>query len=159
MNEEKKALNVYLKKIIKNIEDVTEIDLKDKKQYVIWGLITKKLKTSLEMIKSIHSLAKERYNELDPYDINELEDIDKMGKIDIDRISTSMTDSLRGKITVIKELINKLEQTFGKTIPIEELIRSAKGRGLSEDDTKEAIEKLKRMGNLFEPKKGFLSKI
>jgi len=82
------------------------------------------------------------------------------GRIDIDRITTGVTSSERGKIMAVKGIINDLEKKLGeKIIPIEEIIAVAEERGLSEDDVDEAIEKLKRSGDLFEPKKNHISKI
>jgi len=81
------------------------------------------------------------------------------GKIDIDRISSGITSSDRNKISVIKQIINDLEEISGKTIPIEEIVAAAKEKGIKEDACEEAIEKLKRSGDLFEPKRGFISKL
>ena len=81
------------------------------------------------------------------------------GQIDIDRISTGMSSSQRGKIISVREIINDLESKYGKTIPIEDVMSEAAERGLTADKIEEAIEKLKRSGDLYEPKKGFLAKI
>jgi replicative DNA helicase Mcm len=82
------------------------------------------------------------------------------GKIDIDRITTGITTSERSKIINVKEIITRLEgELDNKIIPIEEIVAKAEEKGLSEDDVDEAIQKLKRSGDLFEPKKGHLSKI
>ncbi len=82
------------------------------------------------------------------------------GKIDIDRITTGITSSERNKIVVVREIINSLEEKTGnKQISIEDIIEAASEKGLAEDDIEEAIEKLKRSGDLFEPKRGHISKI
>ncbi|MFW6014059.1 MAG: minichromosome maintenance protein MCM [Candidatus Nanoarchaeia archaeon] len=81
------------------------------------------------------------------------------GKIDIDRITTGVTTSERSKIMVVKEIINSLEEKEGKTISIESVVSEGENKGLSEDDIEETIEKLKRSGDLFEPKRGYISKI
>ncbi len=80
------------------------------------------------------------------------------GKMDIDRIS-GIPASVRGKIVTIKEIINQLEQKVGKQIPVEDIIVEATDRGIKEEDIKEAIEKLKRSGDVFEPKQGVIQKI
>ncbi len=80
------------------------------------------------------------------------------GKMDIDRIS-GIPASVRGKIVTIKEIINQLEQKVGKQIPVEDIIVEATDRGIKEEDIKEAIEKLKRSGDVFEPRNGFISRI
>ena len=81
------------------------------------------------------------------------------GKIDIDRITTGISATERSKILIIKEIIIELESKVGKTIPIEEVLRLAAEKGIDEDKAEESIEKLKRSGDIFEPKRGFLSKI
>jgi replicative DNA helicase Mcm len=81
------------------------------------------------------------------------------GKFDIDRIATGISSSQRGAISVIKEIITELEKNLGKVIPIEDVIREAGVREISDDKASEVIDKLKRAGDLFSPKPGFLSKI
>jgi len=81
------------------------------------------------------------------------------GEFDIDRISTGVTASQRNKIHVIKEIISELEEKTGKVIPLDEIIESAKLKKISEADAEEIIEKLKRSGDLFEPKRNWISKI
>lgn len=81
------------------------------------------------------------------------------GKIDIDRITTGITTSERSKIVVVKEILNNLEEQEGKTISMESIIAAGEEKGLSEDAIEETIEKLKRSGDLFEPKRGYVSKI
>jgi len=81
------------------------------------------------------------------------------GKFDIDRIATGITSSQRGAISVIKEIITELEKNLGKVIPIEDIIREAGVRDVTEDKASEIIDKLKRSGDLFSPKHGFVSKI
>ena len=81
------------------------------------------------------------------------------GKIDIDRITTGISASQRSYIIVIKEIISELENQLGKTIPIDDVINSAKEKGIDDDKVEETIEKLKRSGDLFEPRRGFVSRI
>lgn len=81
------------------------------------------------------------------------------GKFDIDRISSGVTASERGNISVIKEIISEIEAKVGKKIPIEDLLIEASAKGLQEDKVIAVIEKLKRSGDLYEPSKGFISKI
>ena len=84
---------------------------------------------------------------------------EETGTIDIDRIATGVTTSERSKIVSIKAIINELEAKLGKTIPIEDIVKLALERGLDEDKVDAAIEKLKRSGDIFEPKRGFISRI
>lgn len=84
---------------------------------------------------------------------------EETGKFDIDRITTGITASQRSHISIIKDLISELEAQIGKMIPLEDLIREAEIKGVSEEKTNEIIEKLKRSGDLFSPRHGFISKI
>ena len=81
------------------------------------------------------------------------------GKIDIDRIATGVSASTRSHILTVKEIINELESKIGKTIPIDDVVVAAKERDISEDKVEEILEKLKRVGEIFEPRHGFLSRI
>lgn len=81
------------------------------------------------------------------------------GKIDIDRIATGVSASTRSHILTVKEIINELEEKIGKTIPIDDVVVAAKERGIEEDKVEEVLEKLKRTGDVFEPRHGFVSKI
>lgn len=84
---------------------------------------------------------------------------EETGQIDIDRISGGMPASQRNKIITIKEIIGELEGKLGKTVPIEEVLREAQAKGISETDAEEVIQKLKKSGDIFEPRHGFVSKI
>ena len=84
---------------------------------------------------------------------------EESGTIDIDRIATGITTSARSKILNIKNIIGELEEKIGKTIPIEDIIALAVEKGMEEDEIDSAIEKLKRSGDIFEPKRGFISRI
>jgi replicative DNA helicase Mcm len=81
------------------------------------------------------------------------------GRIDIDRISTGIAASQRNRILILKEVIDDLENRVGKTIPIEDLVREASRKGVEEKDVEEILERLKRSGDIFEPKRGFIQKI
>ncbi|MBN1645652.1 minichromosome maintenance protein MCM [Candidatus Woesearchaeota archaeon] len=81
------------------------------------------------------------------------------GKIDIDRISTGISASQRSHISAIKELIGELESALGKQIPLEDLEREALNKGIDKDKVDEIVQKLKRSGDLFEPKRGFISRM
>jgi len=81
------------------------------------------------------------------------------GKIDIDKISSGITASERGKIIGVKEIINELEAKIGRFIPIDDIIKEAEARGINTAKVEDTIEKLKRSGDIFEPKRGFISKL
>lgn len=84
---------------------------------------------------------------------------EETGLFDVDRVQTDMPSSKRNKIIIIKEIINDLEEKLGKTIPLEDIDEIAKDKGLSEDEIVDSIEKLKRSGDIYEPKRGFIQKI
>src|SRR3989338_860031 len=81
------------------------------------------------------------------------------GQIDIDRISTGISSSQRSRIVTLREIISSLDKKIGKNIPIEEIIAEAEEKGIDEVHVQEAIEKLKREGEIFEPKSGIISKM
>lgn len=81
------------------------------------------------------------------------------GKIDIDRIITGIPASQRSNIHSIKEIIKELEKKIGKMIPIDDLVEEARAKNIEGDKVDEVIEKLKRTGDIFEPKRGFIQKI
>ncbi|MBW3001783.1 minichromosome maintenance protein MCM [Candidatus Woesearchaeota archaeon] len=84
---------------------------------------------------------------------------EETGTIDIDRIATSVPASQRNKIIQIKEIISDLENKLGKTIPLEDVVSAASEKGISEAEAEEMIQKLKRSGDIFEPRRGFISKL
>ena len=77
---------------------------------------------------------------------------------DIDRITTGITSSKRGKIILVKEIISQLESRLGKLIPIEEIQKALEDK-ISRIDLEEAIDQLSKSGDIFKPKKGFIQKI
>ncbi len=81
------------------------------------------------------------------------------GQIDIDLIGSGISAKQRNKITIVKDAISDLENKIGKTIPINDLIEVAGRQGLAGEDVDEVIEKLKRSGDLFEPRRGFIQRI
>ncbi len=83
----------------------------------------------------------------------------KTGKIDIDMISTGITSSTRSRIVNLREIIVNLTETKGKTIAVGDLIEEAKKKDISETEVYDLLEKLKKEGELYEPKKGFISRI
>ncbi len=84
---------------------------------------------------------------------------EETGTIDIDRIATSIPATQRNKISIIKEIINELENKLGKTIPLSELMEEAEAKGIDQPEAEDILQKLKRAGDLFEPRRGFIQKI
>ncbi|MBN2454721.1 minichromosome maintenance protein MCM [Candidatus Woesearchaeota archaeon] len=81
------------------------------------------------------------------------------GRIDIDRIATGIAASQRDKIFQMKEILAALEGKIGKTIPIDDVLKAAIERGIAESEAEEIIERLKRSGDVYEPRFGFVSRI
>lgn len=81
------------------------------------------------------------------------------GKIDIDRIATGISATQRSAIIQVKEIISELESRTGKNILMDDIITEGRNKGLSEDKIYETLEKLKRSGDVFEPKPGWINKI
>ncbi len=81
------------------------------------------------------------------------------GKIDIDRIATGISASTRSYMVAVKEIINELEKKGRKPIPVEDIVKIAREKDISEDKVDEAIERLKRAGDIFEPRAGMISKL
>jgi replicative DNA helicase Mcm len=97
--------------------------------------------------------------ELIDYCLRQVAMDEETGQIDIDRIATSMPASQRNKIITVKEIIAELENKVGKVVPIEDIVKEAQSKGLSESEIEEIIQKLKKGGDIFEPRHGFISRI
>ncbi|MBT4539710.1 minichromosome maintenance protein MCM [Candidatus Woesearchaeota archaeon] len=98
--------------------------------------------------------------ELIDYCLNQIAKDSETGKIDIDRLSSRITASQRGGISTVKEIISALEeQTQSKIIPVEQIVEAAQEKQISPEKTEEALEKLRRSGDIFEPKRGFIQKL
>ncbi len=81
------------------------------------------------------------------------------GKIDIDRITTGITASQRGNISVIKDIIRELESQIGKQIPVDDVLLKAKEKGMDPEKAEEIVDVLKKEGVIFAPRSGFISRI
>jgi len=100
--------------------------------------------------------------ELLNYSLGQIARDRETGKIDIDVISTGISSTERDKIIRVKEIITLLETKFqstGKNIPVEEIMAVAEEQGIRRPETEEIIQKLKRSGDLFEPRHGFIQKL
>ena len=76
---------------------------------------------------------------------------------DIDRFSTGTSSSKRNKIMLLKDSIKKLEEEYGKLIPLDILKKSLKD--ISESDFEDSLNQLKKSGDVFQPKSGFVQLI
>ncbi|HDP73343.1 MAG TPA: minichromosome maintenance protein MCM [Candidatus Woesearchaeota archaeon] len=80
-------------------------------------------------------------------------------RFDIDLITTGTSTNQRSKILIVKQIIEELEKDVGKVIPIEEIVDKATKSDINESQTYEAIDKLKRIGDIFEPRRGHIQRI
>jgi replicative DNA helicase Mcm len=76
---------------------------------------------------------------------------------DIDRISGKFSASQRGKILNVRDVIIDLENKLGKMIPLEE-IENEIGDKMSKEELDEALAKLNSSGDIFSPRKGYVSR-
>jgi len=80
-------------------------------------------------------------------------------ELDIDRVMSGTTTSQRSKIYEVMDLLKQLEKSFGKDIPIEEIMNEAKNKKIDELKVEEIIEKMVRNGELFKPRHGIIRRI
>ncbi len=98
--------------------------------------------------------------ELIDYCLNQIAKDAETGKIDIDRLSSRITATQRSSISVVKEVIQSVEEQIGnKIIPVENIIEAAKDKNISQENVEEVLEKLRRSGDIFEPKRGFIQRL
>jgi len=76
---------------------------------------------------------------------------------DIDKLSGNPA-SKRGKVFLVKDLLEELENKFGKLIPQIELEKEIMDK-MKKNELDEALDKLLRTGDIFRPKKGYLQRV
>ncbi len=81
------------------------------------------------------------------------------GMVDIDKIESGTSSSQRNKIRIILDAVDTLTKEIGKIIPIEDVLSAAENEGITEVDAMEVIERLKKEGQLIEPKYKHLQKV
>ena len=69
---------------------------------------------------------------------------------DIDKMTTGITSSKRGKILLVRDTIYQLESRVGKMIPLEELEKELVGK-IKPEEFDEALSQLKKSGEIFSP--------
>ena len=80
------------------------------------------------------------------------------GKIDIDKVSGGVTASQRNKIVTLKMIIYELKRQFGLA-PYDEIKREWESLGYTEEKLDEYIQKMKDVGDIYEPKPGKYDKL
>ena len=76
---------------------------------------------------------------------------------DIDKATIGITSSQRSKIFMVRDTMVDMESRLGKMIPIEEVEKELEGK-LSKDEIEDAINKLASQGEIFRPRRGFVSR-
>ncbi len=114
-----------------------------------------KLKTQVEEEDALRAIALLRGC------MNEIGIDPETGKIDIDRMTTGISASARGRILDVRDILYQLsEERMGGPISIEEDLKpKVFEKGITERKLEEVVEALKKNGDFFEPKKGWLQKI
>lgn len=107
----------------------------------------------LEQIDELKTIVIKRKLELEKLSRDE-----ESGKIDMDIPTLHMNPESR-ELLQIRDMINELEQEDGNLIIIEKLIEKADKQEISKERVIECIDKLKRSGDIFEQKKGYLKKL
>ncbi|MEM0481147.1 MAG: minichromosome maintenance protein MCM [Candidatus Aenigmatarchaeota archaeon] len=81
----------------------------------------------------------------------------ELGVIDIDKVEGSLSATQRGKIRIVRSIIEELQKIFGNMIPEEEVIKRAKEQGV--DNVEEILNKMKLEGEIYSHKPGYIGKI
>lgn len=81
------------------------------------------------------------------------------GKIDIDLAEGGVSSSKRSRIRIVMDVIDGLEKTIGKNIPVTDLISALADEGVDEHSADSIIREMKSKGMLFEPRAGYIQKI
>ena len=79
------------------------------------------------------------------------------GQIDMDRMSTGIGASARGRIMTLRDVIHSFDVKGMKNIPLDELYAEAALKNIDQHKVDEALEQLNRAGEVFYPKRGFVS--
>lgn len=80
----------------------------------------------------------------------------EMGKMDIDRVETSVSGGQRSKMRVLLDLIDRIKKDVGE-VSLLDLEAQAENEGIA--NWEEMVRKLKMEGVLWEPKTGFIDKV
>ena len=78
------------------------------------------------------------------------------GEFDADVIEAGTSKSQRDRIKNIKGIIEELEGEYDDGAPVEEVLDRAEEVGMERDDAEHEIEKLRRQGDVYEPKQDHL---
>lgn len=85
-------------------------------------------------------------------------DVEK-GTFDIEIVETGISTKTMNVAQGILQIIKELEEIYQKSIPIDEIFKIGKDKGYDEFKMEEVIAKLKRAGDIYEPKNGFIQRL
>ena len=77
---------------------------------------------------------------------------------DIDKMTSGISSSKRGKIILLRGILSQLETRLGKLLPEEEVVKAVEGK-LSDIELEDALSQLAKSGDIFRPRKGFIQRI
>ena len=102
----------------------------------------------------------EKAIQLMDYCLNQIAKDCETGRIDIDRLRSRITATQYTTLSIVKEIIDVLEkESKDGSILIETIESIANEKNITGESVEEALEKLRRAGNIFEPKRGFVQRI
>jgi len=82
---------------------------------------------------------------------------EETGEIDMDKISGKIRSSQRNKIFMVRDAINKVRETVGEQVPVEEIEKTLEGK-MTLDEIDDALDKLAKEGTIFRPRRGIVQK-
>jgi replicative DNA helicase Mcm len=112
----------------------------------------------IRLSNKVEVMDAERVIKIMEYSIKQLGFDTETGKIDIDK-TEGVSSSQRGKLIKVIDIIEKLEKTIGKPVPIDEVKAAAQDEGVSERDVDDVVQRLKKEGVIFEPRTNFIQKV
>lgn len=78
------------------------------------------------------------------------------GEFDIDRLTTGISTTQRSRIMQMKTILRELEKTVGENIPVDKVLEKAEEAGIEREKAEELIEKMKKGGEIYEPRHGVI---
>ncbi len=81
------------------------------------------------------------------------------GKIDIDKMMTGRSKSQWQRVAGLSDLIDELCRAHGGLVPISEVLEKAEEKGIDQKDANRLIAEMRRKGDIYEPRLGYLSTV
>ncbi len=83
---------------------------------------------------------------------------EETGQFDIDKMTIGISTAQRSKMMLLREIITSLEEK-NKSVLVTDIIEEAKNKNVSANEVNDLLEKMKREGLIFEPKKDIIQRI